>query len=169
MSNGRFKTGGGPRQHVPSTQPTLSAEQYAHGVRTGRFKPCDRFGMPIEIHDALIYDPDDPLVFQVTDVAPVLDHRAPQGLVRVVVQTKAVITMIVGQPTPHVLKYGTTDPKAGVENTDTTGTGTAPEGDPPAGDTDDGTRPDEGPTGGTQSPTDAGPPGEPGGEPGEGT
>lgn len=104
--------------------------------------PRDRFGAPIEVGSSILYRPEVDMVFQVTDAKPVLDPRAPTGLLQIVVQCQATLTVRAGLPFSRMIALGVTNPPpspdelppdpSGIQLTDAPVDTPAPQGDTPA-------------------------------------
>lgn len=57
----------------------------------------DRFGVPIGVGSVVLFRQDD-ILFEVTAVTPILDPRAPAGVVRVELIAKAALQVSITQP-----------------------------------------------------------------------
>ncbi len=92
----------------------------------------DRFGAPIEGDHKILFRPAVDNVFHVERVEPVLDPRAPAGLVRLVLNTGPFEVVVpAGKPVQNMIRIGQSAPPA--ETGPANGSGkTPPEGDPPA-------------------------------------
>ena len=66
-----------------SGQARAMRQQFAQAFAAGQVHVKDRFGRNVALNDLVIYNPPQPLVFQVTALDPVLDPNQPPGLLRV--------------------------------------------------------------------------------------
>jgi len=66
----------------------------------------DRFGVPIAKGDLVTYRPGMDLVFEVVDVKPVLDPRAPVGAVVVLLAVSVPLNTMANQPIAEILVVG---------------------------------------------------------------
>jgi hypothetical protein len=83
---------------------------FGAAVNQGTLTPMDRFGAPIQDGQLLLYQEPYGLVFRVASVKPVLDPRAPSGLVQVHLTAEFTVPAQVGRPLPMFLVVGTTQP-----------------------------------------------------------
>ena len=72
--------------------------QFAQSVARGQLGAMDRFGQPIEAGDQLMVRTPFDLVFTVVTVNPLLDPRAPAGLMDVVCTVTFPLRIPAGQP-----------------------------------------------------------------------
>lgn len=91
--------------------------------------PRDRFGVPLKIGDYVLFRPFMDPVCQVVDIKPVIDPRAPAGLVTVVLQAVIPMHVPINLPNQQMIALGTQD------NPESNGDGPSdPPGDePPSG------------------------------------
>jgi hypothetical protein len=88
------------------------AQQFAAGVRSGEVPALDRFGQPLVVGSFVLYHPSVDLMFQVTEVKPVLDPRAPTGLVTVTLAVEIPITLKAGLAQMALVRLGMAQPVA---------------------------------------------------------
>lgn len=89
----------------------------------------DRFNNPIPVGGMVIYHPPVDLVYQVVDVRPVMDPRAPKGLATVTLQVQFPIQVPFGHPNMQLLCIAGPQPIAGAEGTDAATDDTNPPAD----------------------------------------
>lgn len=87
-------------------QARVAAQRAQAKVQSGVIPPRDRFGNAIQPGDLVVYHPPVDLVFQVKDVKPVMDPRAPQGLVNVVLVVEVPVGVNVSQVTGNFIRVG---------------------------------------------------------------
>lgn len=94
--------------------------------------PKDRFGVPIAPNTNVLFRPSYDFVYQVTDVAPVIDPRVPPGQVRLTLQSVTTITVPAGMPLMNMLVIGVAEESKPSGESDEASK-PAPEPEPPAG------------------------------------
>lgn len=72
------------------------AKQVAAGAPSAM--PIDRFGVPIRVGDEILFRPPFDWVFHVVAIQPIMDPRAPVGMVTMVLQASAPVHVQGGQP-----------------------------------------------------------------------
>lgn len=68
--------------------------------------PKDRFGVPIAPRTNVLFRPSYDFVYEVVDVAPVIDPRVPPGQVRLTLQSTTSITVPAGMPLMNMVVIG---------------------------------------------------------------
>lgn len=121
----------GAEERRKQEQLAQARQSFAAAVSSGdpMALPRDRFAVAIKPGMKVLYRPNVDMIFDVVDVRPVLDPRLPPGVVTVVLQGAAPVSVRVGQPVVNMIVIATDAPKdgAGLEPT-----GEAPPADPPA-------------------------------------
>lgn len=90
------------RQHQ-SQQGRLAEQARAMAVTA---PPIDRFGVPLTPKDLVLYRPPMDLIFRVEDVKPVVDPRAPPGMVTLVLSVVTTVHVPAGQPQINMVVVG---------------------------------------------------------------
>lgn len=95
----------------------LNRKRMADAIGTGQVNAVDRFTQPIEVGKLCVYQPNpDIMLWEVTEVRPVLDPGAPPGMVRVTCATSITMVAYVSQPIRNLLIVGD---KPGTQETQT--------------------------------------------------
>lgn len=84
----------------------LGATEFARRVNTGSIPVIDRMGNQLKPEMVIIYDPEVDQIFEVVNIAPVLDPSAPQGLARVTLQATCQVVVPLGQPIQRFMFCG---------------------------------------------------------------
>ena len=95
------------------TQQQPSMADFARGVSSGALAPRDRFNRPLAKHQLVLYHPEVDVVYQITDVIPVMDPRIP-GMVRLMLTAIVPLATRAGQPTAPLVIVGEADHTAQV-------------------------------------------------------
>lgn len=93
---------------------------FAAGVATGEITGLDRFGHRLTMGSLALFRPPNDLVFEVTEVKPILDPRAPVGLVQLTLVAKCPVTMKVNEPAGNIVRVGEVAAKAMTDQPDDT-------------------------------------------------
>ena len=80
--------------------------KFAHALAAGQTGVVDRFGAMVTQGDLVVWEPANSIVCEVVEVSPVLDPRAPIGLVRMTVTMNAPLTFPAGQPQIGIMRCG---------------------------------------------------------------
>jgi hypothetical protein len=78
--------------------------------------PKDRFGATIHPGCHVLYRPDVDVVYQVTEVKPILDPRAPQGAISVVLVGQVRLTLKAGTPWDRLIALNAGAPPEGADD-----------------------------------------------------
>jgi hypothetical protein len=78
-------------------------------MAAGRAAPLDRLGAPIQVGSLVLWHPPYDLVYQVDSITPVLDPRAPAGLVQMNLSIKVPIQAALNQVATSMIVVGFTD------------------------------------------------------------
>lgn len=87
----------------------FSAQAYARLVNQGSLAARDRFGKAIQRDHLVMYDPEAPCIYKVTDVRPVMDPRTP-GLIKLTLEALVPLTVMVNQPVTRLFVIGEAGP-----------------------------------------------------------
>src|SRR5882672_2130768 len=100
--------GGNHGKPPPQTRGKLCIQEVARLVNQDALAPIDRFGRKIKEGDVVLWTTPKDLAFVVQEIHPVLDPRAPQHQVTIVLQMPgpAPVTTIVNAPNPTLLVIG---------------------------------------------------------------
>lgn len=91
------------RHQPPPTLGRASMGDFAYRVASGQLTARDRLNQPIRPGQQVLFHANLDVVMQVLQVSPVLDPRAPQGIVEITVSATFKVQAMVGQPTPQVV------------------------------------------------------------------
>lgn len=102
------------RKHEQQAQ---ARQAFAQALSAGdpHALPRDRFGVAIRPGMKVLYRPNVDMIFDVVDVRPVLDPRLPPGVVTIVLQAAAPVSVRIGQPVINMIVIATDAPKDGAE------------------------------------------------------
>lgn len=81
-------------------------QQFAQAFAAGQVHVKDRFGRNLAVNDLVVYNPQQPLVFQVVALDAVLDPNQPPGLIRVVLNIDVPILWQGGYAAPELIVVG---------------------------------------------------------------
>lgn len=79
-----------------------------------RVFPMDRFGAPCIPGAKILYRPDFDFVYEVLEVAPVLDPGAPPGMIKVTMVAETTIVLRAGQLAMNMVRIGVAAPEESV-------------------------------------------------------
>lgn len=79
-------------------------QQFAQQLAAGNISARDRFGSPITKGSIIIWDANQQVVWEVVDVAPVLDPSAPPGAVDVQVRAAGHFRVLANNLYPQAIK-----------------------------------------------------------------
>ena len=110
---------------------------FAKLVATGEAQamPFDRFGVPIRVGDEILFRPPFDFVFKVEAIQPILDPRAPVGLITMVLVSAGPIHVQAGQPLMNAVIVATAE----TQETQQAAEQALPDPDPTEPPVDDGT------------------------------
>lgn len=94
------------RQEHMSGVARAMRQQFAQAFASGQVHVKDRFGRNVALNDLVVYNPVQPLVFQVTALDAVLDPNQPPGLIRVVLNIDVPILWQGGYAAPELIVVG---------------------------------------------------------------
>lgn len=94
------------RQEHMSGQARAMRQQFAQAFAAGQVHVKDRFGRNLAVNDLVVYNPAQPLVFQVVALDAVLDPNQPPGLIRVVLNIDVPILWQGGYAAPELIVVG---------------------------------------------------------------
>jgi hypothetical protein len=98
--------------HQKGPPQKLSSAEFARLVTIGQLAARDRFGKPIDKDTLVLYRPENDVIYQVTDVRPIMDPRLPPG-VKVTLKATVNLMMPVNVATPNIVTIGTVVPSSG--------------------------------------------------------
>ena len=81
-------------------------QSFAAAVAAGRAAPMDRFGKPLVQGALALWKPPHDMVWEATEIKPVLDVRQPPGLMAVTFSCSVQVTMAAGQPVMGLVVVG---------------------------------------------------------------
>jgi hypothetical protein len=81
-------------------------QQFAQAFAAGQVHVKDRFGRNIALNDLVVYNPPQPLVFQVVGLDAALDPNVPPGVIRVVLNIDVPILWQSGHAAPELIVVG---------------------------------------------------------------
>ena len=79
---------------------------FAQAVTSGQAAVLDRLAQPVAKGALVLWRPPHDLIYEVVDVAPVLDPRQPPGLVQLTLMSTAPVTFYAGQPAMSLVVIG---------------------------------------------------------------
>lgn len=86
-----------------------AATQRAIQAGDTRVFPVDRFGAPVTPGSKIIYRPEFDFVYDVLEIRPVLDPKAPPGWISVTMVTETTLTIPAGMVQMNMVRIGTTE------------------------------------------------------------
>ena len=87
-----------------------AATQRAIQAGDARVFPVDRFGAPVTPGSKIIYRPEFDFVYDVLEIRPVLDPKAPPGWISVTMVTETTLRIPAGMVQMNMVRIGTTAP-----------------------------------------------------------
>jgi len=81
-------------------------QKFARLLNEGKTGMIDRFGVKLGVGAYVVYAPPHDLIFEVLDVAPVLDMSRPAGYIKLKLVAETTIEFIAGQRAMNVIKCG---------------------------------------------------------------
>lgn len=81
-------------------------QKFARLLNEGKTGLIDRFGIQLRPGDYLLYRPTFDLIFEVVDIAPVLDQSRPAGYLKLKLACETTIEFVAGQRAMSIVKCG---------------------------------------------------------------
>lgn len=81
-------------------------QKFARDLAAGQTGMVDRFGAKIEPGDFVLYRPQHDLIFEVLDVAPILDMTAAPGVIKLVLRADTDVQFFASQRSMTLIKCG---------------------------------------------------------------
>jgi hypothetical protein len=85
--------------------------QFAARVHAGELNALDRLGRKLQKGALVVWRPEQETVWEVVDIAPVLDPSAPQGFIRVTLAAGGTLNAFANNVQPHVIIVGQRAPE----------------------------------------------------------
>ena len=77
-------------------------------VQQGQFPVIDRIGQAIAVGDLFVWKPPFDMVYEVKELAPILDPSVQPGAMRLIVECRTEMKILAGQPQMGMIRVGST-------------------------------------------------------------